>query len=288
MAGLYRSPAAHERIRAWCTERLEAWPVAHTRTTVGTSLGETAVVSAGTGGSALCVYLPGTNFNAATSTALLGALAQRCRVVAVDLPGQPGLSSERRPRDEVGAYAQWVAELLRSCRTEHPQARIVLAAHSRGAAVALTAPPEELAGLALLSPAGILAVRPSLAMLRATIPWLLRPGEGTAGVLAGYMSGPGHRPSAELVEWLDLVARCTRTTGAPGALPPETLARWHARPVRVAVGENDVFFPARRLAATARAALGAQPTVVRGAGHLLVDEEPEIAADLVTAMFGRS
>src|SRR4051812_18965958 len=128
MPGLYRSTEARDRIRAWCTDRLDAWPVAHTRTTVSTTLGETAVVSAGTGED-VCVYLPGTNFNAATSTGVLGALAERCRVIAVDLPGQPGLSSEGRPdRDEVSGYAQWIRELLRWCEAENPGGRVVLAA----------------------------------------------------------------------------------------------------------------------------------------------------------------
>ncbi len=88
-ADLYRSEDRESEVRRWCRERLRAWRVPHRTTVVPTVLGETHLTSAGTGPD-LCVYLPGTNFNAATSVALLEALAAHCRVVCVDLPGQPG------------------------------------------------------------------------------------------------------------------------------------------------------------------------------------------------------
>src|SRR5688500_7727550 len=98
---LYRSPADAARIQGWCRERLDAWPVRHDNKFLGTSLGHTHLTWAGAAHAALCVYLPGTNFNAATSTTVLTSLAARWRVVCVDLPGQPGLSGAERPADEV-------------------------------------------------------------------------------------------------------------------------------------------------------------------------------------------
>ena len=74
MVDLYRTPAGHEAIRSWCTLRLEEWAVPHERRTVPTALGETSLVTAGEG-PATVLYLPGTNFNAASSLTLAGALA---------------------------------------------------------------------------------------------------------------------------------------------------------------------------------------------------------------------
>ena len=105
---------------------------------VGTSLGETHAVSLGAG-SQVCVYLPGTNFNASSSTVVLGALAARFRVYAADLPGQPGLSAADRPDDERSGYAAWVSELIdwvartgrRSAASFSPATPVAPQSHSR-------------------------------------------------------------------------------------------------------------------------------------------------------------
>lgn len=283
MASPYRSPVGAAQVRDWCSARLVSWAVPHATHEVDTSCGQTHVVSAGTG-DGICVYLPGTNFNAASSTVGLSALASRCQVYAADLPGQPGLSSERRPKHALPGYAAWVADLITWVRRRHEGERIVLAGHSRGAAVALSANPESVDGLALLAPAGLTQVRPSIEMLRSTLPWLVRRNNAGARLLLEYMSGPAHAPADDLVEWMTLVARACRTTGAPGPLPEDNLISWNGRDVRVAVGEHDAFFPMSKLREPCRTMLGQDPLVVSGAGHLLVDEEPVLVSDLVTSL----
>jgi pimeloyl-ACP methyl ester carboxylesterase len=206
-------------------------------------------------------------------------------VYVADLPGQPGLSKQTRPDDELSGYAGWVTELIHWVRRRHAHERIVLVGHSRGAAVALSASPEDVDGLVLFSPAGLSEVRPSLEMLRATVPWLVRRNDAGSRRLLGYMSGPGHEATRDLVEWMTLVARACRTTGAPGPLPGAELVRWRGHNMRVAVGAHDVFFPAAKLRESCRVELAVDPVVVPGAGHLLVDEEPELVADLVAALF---
>ncbi|MCU0263233.1 MAG: alpha/beta hydrolase [Candidatus Nanopelagicales bacterium] len=283
MAGPYRSAVDAARVRDWCRAALARWAAPHATHEIDSSCGTTHVVSAGRG-SVTCLYLPGTNFNAATSTGVLSALAERCRVYAADLPGQPGLSASTRPDPELPGYAAWVAQVVAWVRRRHPRGPIVLAGHSRGAAVALAAEPASVDGLALLAPAGLAPVHPSVPMLRATLPWLLRRDEVGARRLLQYMAAPGHEPGTSLVEWMTLVARACRTTGAPGPLPEDSLARWRGHRVRVAVGEHDVFFPSRRLAEPCRTTLGADLRVLPGAGHLLVDEQPTLAAGLIARL----
>ena len=97
------------------------------------------------------------------------------------------------------------------------------------------------------------------------------------------MAGPASSTDlSRLVEWMALAARSTRTSGAPGPLPPEVLARWRGHDVRVLTGEDDVFFPPDRLADPALSLLGVQLEVVRGAGHLLPDQRPEVVVAAVT------
>ena len=74
--------------------------------------------------------------NAATSTALLEALAARWRVVCADLPGRPGLSTSVRPREDDRVHGRWLRQVLHEARGDQV-GRVVLVGHSRGAAVAL-------------------------------------------------------------------------------------------------------------------------------------------------------
>ena len=283
MTNAYRSQAGAARVQDWCRAALASWVVPHQTHVVDTSLGMTHVVSLGAGDQA-CVYLPGTNFNAASSTTVLGVLAGKFRVYAADLPGQPGLSAADRPSEEHAGYAAWVTDLIGWVARRDGRARILLAGHSRGAAVALSASPDTVHGLALFSPAGLIAVRPTLTMLRSTVPWLVRRNPVGARRLLDYMSGPGRGPADDLVEWMTIVAGACRTTGAPGPLPHTDLVRWRDHNVRVAVGAHDVFFPTAKLREACRAKLNLEPLVVPGAGHLLVDEEPELSADVVEGL----
>jgi pimeloyl-ACP methyl ester carboxylesterase len=283
VASSYRSARHAEQVRSWCRAALTRWGRPHETHDLDTTLGKTHVVSVG-GGDRACLYLPGTNFNASTSTVVLDALAQRFRVHAADLPGQPGLSAAERPRDEVSRYAGWLAEVVAWVAREPGGTAPVVVGHSRGAAVALSADPDVVRGVALLSPAGLVDVRPNAAMLRATLPWLVRRDAGGARRLLQYMSGPGRSPAPELVEWMTLVAQACRTTGAPGTHQDTVVGRWRHRNVRVVAGEHDVFFPVDRLRTGSLARLGVAPVIVAGAGHLLVDEEPGRIVDLVATL----
>ena len=275
MRDLYRSPGDATRIREWCRQRLDAWVVQHQTEHVETSLGDTHLTWAGVPGDATCLYLPGTNFNAATSTTLLTTLSRRWHVVGADLPGQPGLSAPVRPDDEVAGYERWTSQVISHVRERHPRVPLVVAGHSRGAAAAMLANPSEVDGLVLASPAGLAKVRLGPTTLRRSIAWLLRPTRTRSRRLVELMAGG--RSSADLepvVDWMTLVATCTRTAGAPGPLPVGVLDRWQDREVRVLVGERDVFFPPDLLAGPAQR-LGATLEVIPDAGHLLVDQRPD-------------
>jgi pimeloyl-ACP methyl ester carboxylesterase len=211
---------------------------------------------------------------------LLTTLCSRWRVVCADLPGQPGLSAAVRPVNEVTDYARWVGEVVGHLRQQHPQLPLVVVGHSRGAAAALLANPSDVDGLVLVSPAGLTKVRLTPTVLRRSITWLLRPTSARSRRLIDLMAGGSGAELKPLVEWLTLVARCTRTTGAPGPHPAGMVDRWQDRNVQVLVGERDVFFSPARLAAPARR-LGATLTVAPRAGHLLVDQRPDLVATAV-------
>lgn len=280
MRSRYRSLQGQHEIRGWCLDRLDDWNVDHERVDVGTSAGQTHVVLAGAG-DATVIYLPGTNFNAATSRAVAGELAQVARVVVPDLPGQPGLSDEHRPAGEaLAGYGAWLGEIIDAFGAA--DAPLVLVGHSLGAAVALAAEPHGVDGLMLVSPAGLVRLRVPAPVLRTTLTWLARPKDSRSRQLLKHLSAANSSLDSRLVDWMTLVSRNTMPVGAPGPLPVSTLERWLGTPRMVVTGRQDCFLPLDRIVPAAKAALLADVEVLCDAGHLSVEEQPGQVRSLVT------
>ncbi|MEU0990749.1 alpha/beta hydrolase [Streptomyces sp. NPDC005953] len=275
MRSIYRSIAGREAISRWCTDRLDGWAVAHERVTLTVSGVRTHVVTAGTGSPV--VFVPGTNFNAAASLPLATALiAAGHRVILPDVPGQPGLSSGERglAAGRLSWYGTWLNEVIEQT-TAVP---VTVMGHSFGAAVALACDSPRIQRLVLASPAGLtrLSVPPHL--LAASAAWFLRPTPTSSARLLRAMSAPGRPPREELVEWMTLVALHSRSSGAPAKAEPQI-----RRCPRLAVtGAHDVFLPPQRLRRAVRDTLGTELQVITRAGHLLVEEHPELLANLAS------
>ncbi|KUO16805.1 alpha/beta fold hydrolase [Streptomyces dysideae] len=275
MDSIYRSTAGKELIRRWCLDQLAAWPVPHERKTVTAKDAQTHIVLAGSGATTV-VFVPGTNFNAAASLPLATALvAAGYRVLLVDVPGQPGLSSGERGLSggRLSWYGAWLSEAIEKISS----GPVAVMGHSFGAAIALSSDSARIGRLVLVSPGGLTRLRLTPTVLAASAAWFLRPAPTHSARLLRAMLAPGHPPREELVNWMTLVARHSRSSGAPGAatLPARSIPRL------VVTGEHDVFLPPRRLGPAVRGTLGAELGVVSQAGHLVVEERPEYLSTLL-------
>ncbi|TKG72942.1 alpha/beta fold hydrolase [Prauserella endophytica] len=275
MTSIYRTPAGREAVAAWCHERFDRWAVAHERETTVAHGTPTHVVAAGRGEYTV-LLVPGTNFGAAAYLPLATALAAHCRVVVADLPGQPGLSSgERIPRaGRLDWYGRWLTALIEKTA----RGPVTVLGHSLGAAIALAADSPLVRNQVLVSPGGLTRLRITPAILAASTNWVLRRTPTASARLLRLMHGPAHAPRPELVEWMTLVARHVRSTADPG----EAAVAGREVPRAVVVGESDVFLPSRKLAPAVRRTLGVELQVLPSAGHLVVEENPEHLAELVT------
>jgi pimeloyl-ACP methyl ester carboxylesterase len=270
---IYRSDDGRSAIRRWCGESLTAASLEGA--TLDTPAGPTFVTTAGAGHDVM--MLPGTNFATATWTSLVRALGTAGRVTAVDLPGQPGLSSDERP--ERDAYGPW----LRTVIGERELVRPVVVGHSLGGLAGLLAASgsPDVGGLVLVDTAGLIRLRVTPRLLVDSTRWLRRKDEASSARLLQRMSGPSSSPTDDLTAWMTLVGRHVRSSLAPRPLPAATLAAIRC-PVHVVTGTDDIFLSARKVGAAAGAISG--PTVateVPGAGHLLPFEQPDVVVAAV-------
>lgn len=278
---VYKNVNGRRTVRSWCAERIGAWDVDHVRHEVVTSAGLTSVLTAGPvagDGVRSVVLLPGTNMNAALCLPVAGMLAAERRTVVLDVPGQPGLSSDRRPaRGRMTWYGSWLGEALE----QTVPGPVVVVGHSLGGAIALACDSPQIIGRVLLSTAGLTRLRVPAALMAATVPWLVRPSVPRASRLLRHMSAPGRLLPTELCEWMAMVARCCRSSLAPAPLPPALVDRRRPVPCVVATGHHDVFLPPHVLSPAVRRRLGTNLKVVDDAGHLILDEEPARVAAMV-------
>jgi len=281
VTSIYKSPQAQQDVRRWCLERIARWDVPCTRREIATPAGRTSTVTAGPesdSGEPCVVLLPGTNMGAAQCLAVAEVLARVRGVTVVDVPGQPGLSAQQRPRSRrMDWYGRWLGEVL----AQTGQGPVVLVGHSLGGAVALACDSPRVIGRVILSSAGITWLKVTTPVMAATLPWLLRPSVPRAARLLRHMSDPGHVPSSDLCAWMDLVARSCRTSLAPSPLPSALLDPRRRQPILAVVGAGDPFLPPETLAPAMKRRLGSELRVIDGAGHLLLEETPTEVGALV-------
>ncbi|MEU5199337.1 alpha/beta fold hydrolase [Streptomyces scabiei] len=281
MPSLYRNAECRQRVRDWCLERLGEWGVPHQRHEIPTTAGVTSVITMGPETAPAVptvVLVPGTNTNASVYRHISEALAARWSTVVLDVPGQPGLSADARPRRGWSAwYGQWLTEALEQVA---PGPAIVVG-HSLGGAIVLASDSPRITGRVLLSSAGLVRLLVPPAVVAATVPWLARPTAPRAARVLRRMVAPGGQVPDELAEWMTVVARCCHSSLAPAPLPPELLAERRSVPCLVATGRHDVFLPPQRVAPAAQRHLGATLHVLQGSGHLLLDESPGEIVTLV-------
>jgi pimeloyl-ACP methyl ester carboxylesterase len=272
MTSIYRSAAGELMIREWCRDQLEAWPVDHVSRLVHAAGSDTHLLVAGDG-PVTVVSIAGDRFNAATSLPLLTVLAPRFRVVAADVPGQPGLSADHpggAPTPDW--YAAWLNDVVEQVESD----TCLLVGHSFGGAVVLACSSPRVAGRLAVSTAGLCRLRLTPSLLAAFVAWTARPRPSTSGRLLRRLMGPDHSPRPELVAWMTLVAQHTRPVSTSDIVSPS-----RDIPTIVATGDADVFLPPARLRPAVRAALGSELQVIAGAGHLATDERPEDVLNLL-------
>ena len=153
---VFRTTGGRETIRAYYNGILDMLPL-HCKT-LTTSFGQTFVLEAGDPHNPPVILLHGSCSNSAAWLGDMPALASQYRVLAVDIPGEPGNSEEYRLDFQTGAHLRWLHETLDALGLE----KAAIAGNSMGGWLALqyaAAYPERVTALALIAASGILEPR---------------------------------------------------------------------------------------------------------------------------------
>ncbi|MEU6313935.1 alpha/beta hydrolase family protein [Streptomyces sp. NPDC047014] len=261
--------AAPTAFRSAYEDALARWPERVEPFDVPTPFGRTRVNRCGPPGAPPLVLLPGGGASSAVWGECVGAgLARTHRLCAVDLVGEPGLSSPvpGRPLRTVADLGGWLDAVLDVLAPDGP---VVLGGHSYGAWIAAhyaARRPERVGRLLLLDPTQVFAgLRPRY-VLRA-LPMLLRPTPGRIRSFLAWESG-GDATALD-PEWLRL-QECAAAfpTVRPVTGPRPRLAGRAGPRVDVLLAARARCHDAARVARAARDALpGARVEVVPGVSH---------------------
>src|SRR5215211_6622975 len=245
---IYKTPEGEAEIRTLYDEALVDLGLGYESLTVGTRLGDTHVIALGPEGAPPAVILPGANALNPTCLKWFLPLAERHRLYAPDIVGQPGRSAQERPSPKGDGHAFWVEDVLDGLGLE----RAPLVGLSYGAAIAIRTmglAPERVSRAALVSPAGI-AAGPFLRILveigAPTLLYRLRPTEErlrrAAMLLFTEAEDPAFGPA---VRQLGAALRHLRLDADLPRTATEEELRGFGGPVAVFASEEDALFPAR-------------------------------------------
>ncbi len=275
--GIYRSVEGAQEVMSLYAQTLAKWPVPFATREVATRHGGTFVIECGRAQAPALVLVHGACSNALSWMGDVAAYAPHFRVLAVDVPGEPGRSAPLRPDHQGPAFAEWMEDVLDGVGV----ASTSLLGISKGGEVVLkfaTTHPARVDKLVLLAPGGIAPVRTSF-LLRAVALSLC--GEwGRARINGISFSGDQVDPAA--VEFMDIIMRNFHPeVSRPYLFSDEELRRL-TMPTLMVVGENDALMDSPRILARTREIMPrAERLPLAGRGHVLMGLADTIAPFLL-------
>jgi pimeloyl-ACP methyl ester carboxylesterase len=269
---LYQSPAAANAVMSLYDSLLDNWTTPHEAIMVPTRHGETFAITSGDPFAPPLVLLHGSGSNATIWLQDITAYREQFRVVALDMPGDPGKSTPIRLPWSGPAYTEWLTDVLAELGIE----KAVLVGMSLGGWVAArfaSAYPERVERLVLMCPGGIAPTHASF-MPRAILLTLL----GQWGMqrlvqalFADQLIPPG------TVEAVVLVSRSFRARMETLPLIPDEELTRLMMPTLLLGGTKDILCNMEKTAERLRPRLPhLTVTFIPGAGHALLNTVPHV------------
>ncbi len=233
---IYKSPAGKQVVEGLYSRVLQRWPVPNRHVTVPTRHGDTFVIVSGERNAMPVVLFHGSGSNSGPWLRDVAAWAQRYRVYAVDMIGEPGFSAASRPPLGSDAYAAWLDDVW----DQLGLVKASVVGVSLGGWLALdyaVRRPDRVASLSLLSPSGIGRTN-TLFLVKAGLLLMC----GTWGLRKSLRLVAGHAgASRELREFLMVIFEHFRPRRERIPIRSDEELAALTMPVQVILGGNDVL-----------------------------------------------
>lgn len=233
---IYKSTAGRDEILKLYHKVLAQWPLPCTHSHIPTRYGDTFVIATGNISAPPVVLLHGTASNSATWAGDVIEYGRDFRVYAIDIPGEPGNSNDRRFSWHGPAFAEWLDDVLNGLDL----GKVTLGGMSLGAWAAVKYAlykPDRIHKAVLIAPSGI--CHPRLGFVVRMVFFSLF-GEWGRNRMKQYIFRGAEFPE-ELDQFLTLTGRYFNyRIGAPPLFTDEEL-RSLTMPVLFLAGEKDVL-----------------------------------------------
>lgn len=242
------------------------------RRTVETALGKTHLIEAGPEEGPALLLLHGTASNSATWLADIPQWSRHFRVVAADIPGEPGLSEDRRITLASEETEDWLGSLLDALAL--PAVRIV--GMSLGGWMGLrfaTRNPERVQALSLISASGL--ARPKISFLFVALPLTLLGDWGLKRINRIVCRGIEIHPAVE--EFMTLAGRHFRPLLEPVPVFSDVELARLTMPIQFLAGKKDALLPSEASVRRLKELLPhAEAHLFPDCGHAVIGNADEI------------
>lgn len=235
------------------------------------ALGTTHLIEAGPESGPALLLLQGTASNSATWLADIPVWARHCRVIAADIPGEPGQSEDRRITLASEETETWLASLLEALGL----ASVRIVGMSLGGWMALrfaTRHPERVEALSLLSTSGLAPQKRSF-LFRA-LPLTLLGDWGLKRINRIVFGDVEIHPDVE--EFMILAGRHFRPMLEPVPVFGDEEIATLTMPIQYMVGEKDALLHSRSSVERLKKLLPHAETELLDCGHAVIGKASEI------------
>lgn len=246
MSTFFRNPEAKEEIRKLYRQKLDELPISYEFMRIETTYGDTNIVITGPKNKPPLVLLHGSNGCAPVAIEAMIGLTNNFRIYAVDIPGQPNLSEEFRPKMKDDTYGKWMYEILSRLAVRNA----LLVGISFGGFVALKTlmfDEKRIAKAFLIVPAGIVNGNPLKSLLKVFLPMKRYRKQKKIKYVRQFL-GELFSEKDEFAEtFLSKVFLNFKMDFSPIPLFSKKETERIKTPVHIFAAENDLLFPGRKM-----------------------------------------
>jgi len=274
---VFKSPEGRDEIKKACRKLYSQCPIpAESRFLDTGKFGKTHVLVSGNPEAPPLLLLHGTSVNAASWFSYFPYLARDFHIHSLDIPGQPGLSGENRPRLADGSMSRW----LKRAAAELSLEKFHLCGMSMGGWISLDyglKHPESILGMCVMAPGGLAHFRISF-FLKSFLPSL----QGNRGILKINRLVHGKVPVLpDFDSFSILISRHFRPFAERVPIFPDEAIREIKFPLLYIGGKEDPLLKTRESADRLKKLQPkAEIRELDGIAHVILDEGPVIRAFL--------